>query len=128
MGETEWCIRQDQLAQGYHKTKPNGDAAHVLSVVGSGYRLVHNRELFRHVEDAMCKEMSASDLSGVRVTDKVSSLGRMCYREYVFPSIKCYVGSQDKTSVVFRLIVQNGYGGSALRVHAVRSTSGAPMA
>ena len=100
------------------RLSPNGDAAHVLSVVGSGYRLVHNRELFRHVEDAMCKEMSASDLSGVRVTDKVSSLGRMCYREYVFPSIKCYIGSHDKTSVVFRLIVQNGYGGSALRVHA----------
>lgn len=95
-----------------------GDSVHVLSVVGSGYRMVHNRELFGHVEDTMCKEIPAIDLQGVRVTDKVSSLGRMCFREYVFPNIKCYVGSHDKTSVAFRLIVQNGYGGSALRVHA----------
>jgi hypothetical protein len=97
---------------------PAGDAALVLSVVGSGYRLVHNRELFGRVEDTMRKQMQDSDLHDVRVTDRVSGWGRTCYREYVFPNIKCYVGGQSKSSVAFRLIVQNGYGGSALRIHA----------
>lgn len=95
-----------------------GDAVHVLSVVGSGYRLIHNRELFSRVEDTLCKVMTAEDLADVRVTDKVSSYGRMCYREYLFPNIKCVIGNNTRSTVAFRMIVQNGYGGSALRVHA----------
>jgi hypothetical protein len=93
-------------------------SVHVLSVVGSGYRLVHNRELFGRVEDTLCKIMTSEDLADVRVTDKVSSYGRMCYRDYIFPNIKCVVGTNTRSTVAFRLIVQNGYGGSALRVHA----------
>jgi len=96
----------------------DGKAVHVLSVVGSGYRLVHNRELFGCVEDTMCKIMPAEHLLDVQVTDRVSGFGRMCYRDYVFPSIKCAIGGTSHSTVAFRLIVQNGYGGSALRVHA----------
>lgn len=96
----------------------DGTAVHVLSVVGDGYKLVHNRELYSRVEDTMRKQVPDQDLQDVRVTDRVSGWGKTCFREYVFPNIKCYVGGQSKSSVAFRLIVQNGYGGSALRVHA----------
>jgi len=94
-----------------------GDAAQLLNVVGSGYKLVHNRELFSAVEHAMMNEMTISSLHDVRVTDKVSGWGKVCYRQYVFPSIRCRL-PDTRSDIAFRLIVQNGYGGSALRMHA----------
>ena len=102
------------------RVHPNGNQAVVLSVVGSGYKLVHNRDLFGHVEQTICNKMQPSELDGVIVKDKVSGWGRMCFREYLFPKIKCTVGRTGNTrsEVSFRMLVQNGYGGSALRVHA----------
>jgi hypothetical protein len=105
------------------RTTEAGDGVHVLNVVGSTYKLIHNKELFGHIENTLCKKMRADALDGVRVTDKVSGFGRVCMREYVFPNIKCKLtgGVRDRRAVseiAFRLIVQNGYGGSALRIHA----------
>jgi hypothetical protein len=65
----------------------------------------------------MVDEMPPESLEGVRVTDKVSGWGKVCYRDYVFPAIRCRL-SGTKSDIAFRLIVQNGYGGSALRIHA----------
>src|SRR5206468_12144836 len=71
----------------------NNTPVRVLAVVGSGYRLVHNSELLSRVEDTMRKIMSAHELAEVHVTDRVSIFGHMCYREYTFPNISCYVGA-----------------------------------
>ena len=96
-----------------------GDNAQLLNIVGSTYKLVHNRELMGAVEEAMCNEMLPEHLAGVQVTDKVSGWGKMCFRQYVFPGIKCKVNTPGiKSDIGFRIIVQNGYGGSALRIHA----------
>jgi len=92
-----------------------GDAAVLLNVVGSGYRLVHNRELFTQVEDCMITEMLPEHLEDVIVEDKVSGFGRICYREYRFPNIKCHLANV-RSNIGFRIIVQNGYGGSGLRI------------
>ena len=100
------------------RVSPDGHRAHVLSVVGTGYKLVHNRELFSHVEHTMRKEMQPHQLHGVIVRDRVSGWGRTCFREYVFPGIKCQLGGGTRSEIAFRMIVQNGYGGSALRMHA----------
>ena len=100
------------------RTTASGESVHVLGVVGSTYRLIHNKELFGHVETTMRKEMQHDQLDGVIVRDKVAGWGRMCFREYVFPNIKCLLGNGTKSEIAFRLLVQNGYGGSALRVHA----------
>ena len=94
-----------------------GDNAQILNIVGSGYKLVHNRELFTAVEDAMISEMPPGDLSGVQVRDRVSGWGKICYREYVFPNIRRRL-TKTVGDIGFRVIVQNGYGGSALRIHA----------
>lgn len=90
----------------------------VLNIVGSTYKLIHNRELFGAVEDTLRKNMHGDALQGVMITDKVSGWGRVCLREYVFPNIKCKLKKAGKSPIAFRLIVQNGYGGSALRLHA----------
>jgi hypothetical protein len=95
-----------------------GNRVQVLGVVGTGYKLVRNHELYKNVEDTLCKEIHIRDLQDVQVKDKVAGWGRMCFREYVFPSIKCRVGGGTRSDIAFRLLVQNGYGGSALRVHA----------
>ena len=97
---------------------PDGEKVHVLNVVGSSYKLIHNRELFGVVEDTMRKEIHGDALRGVVVEDKVAGWGKLCYRQYVFPNIKCKLKQGARSDIAFRLIVQNGYGGSALRVHA----------
>lgn len=90
----------------------------VLGIVGANYKLVHNKELYSHVEATMCKEIPAHELHGVQVTDKVAGWGRTCFRQYIFPNIKCLLKGNVRSEIAFRLIVQNGYGGSALRIHA----------
>jgi hypothetical protein len=94
-----------------------GDNAHLLNIVGGNYKLVHNRELFTAVEAAMLREMLPEHIRDVRVTDRVSGFGRICLREYIFPSINCRLPGSP-SDIGFRIIVQNGYGGSALRIHA----------
>jgi hypothetical protein len=94
-----------------------GDNAQLLNIVGSSYRLVHNRELFVAVETAMEQEMLPEHLHDVQVQDRVSGWGKTCFREYRFPSVKCRL-PKSPGDIAFRIIVQNGYGGSALRMHA----------
>jgi hypothetical protein len=94
-----------------------GSGAVLLNIVGNGYKLVHNRELFVRVEDAMMNEMLPEHLYDVRVEDKIGSYGRICYRQYTFPSIRCHLPSV-RSDIGFRIIVQNGYGGSGLRIIA----------
>ena len=96
----------------------DGTAAKVLGIVGDGYKLVHNKELFARVEDTLCKMIPVPSLHGVQINDKLSGWGRLCYREYIFPNLKCDIGGAIKSPISFRMIVQNGYGGSALRIHA----------
>lgn len=100
------------------RVTPNGEAVHVLGVVGDGYKLVHNKELYGHVEDTLRKEIQPQHLHGVIVHDRVAGWGRTCFREYQFPNIKCVLLSGARSDIAFRMIVQNGYGGSALRIHA----------
>ncbi len=100
------------------RVAPSGQGAITLGIVGANYKLVHNKELFSHVESTMCKEIPVHELAGVQVTDRVAGWGRTCFRQYVFPNIKCLLKGNVRSEIAFRLIVQNGYGGSALRIHA----------
>lgn len=93
------------------------DQPFLLNIVGSSYKLVHNRELFTSVEAAMREEMLPEHLRDVQVTDKLSGWGKVCLRQYVFPQIRCRLPN-TRSDIGFRIIVQNGYGGSALRIHA----------
>lgn len=94
-----------------------GDGAFLLNIVGANYKLVHNRELFTAVEDAMQQEMLPEHLKDVQVTDSVAGWGKVCYRQYIFPAIRCRLPN-TRSDIAFRIVIQNGYGGSALRTHA----------
>jgi hypothetical protein len=95
---------------------PDGKSAHVLNVVSDTYKVVHNRELLSAIERTISNEISADYLMGLQVKDKVSHHGRTCFREYIFPGLKCSVGA--KSDIGFRLIISNAYGGASLRVLA----------
>ena len=88
-----------------------GDNAQLLNIVGNNYKLVHNRELFMAVEDAMKVEMLPHHLKDVQVKDKVAGWGKVCLREYIFPGVRCRI-PQTRSDIAFRIIAQNGYGGS----------------
>lgn len=98
------------------RLSPDAKSASVLAVVSDSYRIVHNRELICRVEDTLMKELPERALKDVRVTDKVAYNGRVCYREYVFPGLCSDIGA--KSQIAFRIIIQNGYGGSAIRILA----------
>lgn len=117
-----WETRQGGYQQtNTHKAivrlRPDGSSVRLLNIVGNSYRLVHNRELFHAVETAMADEMLPEHLRDVQVKNRVSGYGKVCLREYVFPSIRCHLPN-TRSDIGFRIIVQNGYGGSALRIHA----------
>lgn len=82
-----------------------------LAIVGDGYKVVHNTELFPYIENEMTRVIRPEALDGVQVSEKTSFYGRDCYREYVFPNMKCDLRGGD---VAFRLIVGNSYGAKAV--------------
>lgn len=87
-----------------------------LAVVGHGYKVIPNSELFPYVEQRMIERLGPSVLRDVQVTEDMSYGGRDCYRNYVFPSVRCDVpGGGD---VAFRLIIGNSYGAKAVQLIA----------
>jgi hypothetical protein len=84
-----------------------------LAVVGKGYNVVSNRELFSTIEDTMLRSLSHRELQDVQTLDKMSYHGSVCLREYRFPRIEAKAG---ESKVCFRSVVVNGYGASSVKV------------
>lgn len=85
----------------------------LLTIVGSTYHVIQNKELFETIESRMLKEFSPKQLRDVRVTDKMAHHGCDCFREYVFPHIRTDV---DGRQIQFRIVVYNSFGGLAFRI------------
>ena len=86
----------------------------IINVVGSGYKLVQNKELLKTVEDKFLNEFRADQLEDVRVSDRLSYYGRECFRDYFFPNIK--IKSPEGRDVAFRIMIANSYGGTSFRL------------
>lgn len=82
-----------------------------LAIVGDSYKIVRNNELFPYIEQSMMSTLVPDMFNDVRVNDIVSFGGRDCYREYIFPHLKCDVRGGD---VAFRLIIGNSYGAKSI--------------
>ncbi len=93
----------------------NGDTPSVLNVVNSTYKVIQNAELFRAVEEGL-RSTLGREASNAHVIDNVAHGGRLCYRQYVFHELK--VGSPEQHDILFRAIVVNGFGGSAIKLYA----------
>jgi hypothetical protein len=82
-----------------------------LAIVGDNYQVVNNNDLFPYIEEYMTRVMTPQQLDGVLTSEKSAYFGRDCYREYVFPNMKCDIRGGN---VAFRLIVGNSYGAKAV--------------
>lgn len=87
-----------------------------LAVVGTGYQLVQNKDLFQAIEAQFAEALTPDELSGVRIHDKMSFGGAMCLREYIFPNVRC--DAPGESDVAFRTIVKNGFGGSSIVLYS----------
>lgn len=90
----------------------------LLAIVQDTYKTVQNKELFQAVEaqfEAGLGGSAAHELNGVQVKDKMSYDGAVCLREYVFPNMRCDININS--TVAFRCIVVNGFGGSAVKLY-----------
>jgi len=101
---------------GTHKMLLRADAQRIpiqLAVVGQGYQVVQNQDLFQSIEEQFMRAFSSQELTSVRVNDSMSYGGRVCLREYQFPNVRCDIGG-GVSEIAFRTIVKNGFGGSSI--------------
>lgn len=95
--------------------RKQGNAYNQLAVVGRGYKIVQNAELFDAINKQFARVLSERDVEGMTVHDTAAYNGRDCIREYRFPSMKCApIG--DVSDVAFRAVVINGFGGSSVQL------------
>jgi|TARA_R110001599_G_scaffold82585_1_gene222111 hypothetical protein len=89
---------------------PDGN---VLGVVGKGYRVIPNTELFSNMDDAIHNNLSTSAIDTMQVIDtKVRGYAKT-YREIRFPEISRPIETDShKTDVGFRIIIENSFDGS----------------
>jgi len=83
-----------------------------LGIVGTGYHVVHNKEICESIEDTFMETLTDEQLEGVIRRDSTSYNGGTCVREYIFKNITADIGS-GRSTVGFRVIVVNGYDGSS---------------
>ncbi len=98
-----------------HKVLVRDDNGTQLDVCGKDYTILPNEELFPAIEFALSENVEGSILDGIKIKESLSYAGRFCMKEYIFPNLAGNVDKTDKP-IVFRTIVINGYGGSAVKV------------
>ncbi len=87
----------------------------LLGVVGSGYKIVLNSDLFGAVERAIEDNIPERLRAGAIVNDSTSNQGAFCLREYIFPEFQVPLkqrGHRGDTSLGYRSILWNTYDGS----------------
>lgn len=87
-----------------------------LNVVGKSYKVVQNEELFDQVHAGMRTALTEGEVRGAEIIDRVSHGGARCFREYRFRNIS--VTSPENDTIGFRVIVENGFGTGAIKIHA----------
>jgi len=83
-----------------------------IGLVGKNYKLLRNRELCEGIEDTFMDILTPEELKDVRRVDSISYMGGTSIRQYVFPNIRCDIGSKS-SDIAFRTVIINGYDGSS---------------
>lgn len=87
-----------------------------LNVVGEKYKVVQNAELFNKVHEGLRTQLTPSEITSAEILDRVSMGGQRCFREYRFRGIN--VASPEDDKIGFRIIIENGFGTGAIKIHA----------
>lgn len=84
-----------------------------LNIVGEGYKVVQNSELFALVEQQM-HEALGRDADNAVVKDEIAYGGADCLRTYRFPNIN--VPTPENNLIHFKVTVRNGFGSGSIRI------------
>lgn len=96
----------------------------VLGIVGNGYKVVQNRDLFHTVDTELAAALTEDQLRDVKIKDKIAYNGAWCSREYAFINMRFAVGKDmgyathyRGSDVGFRVVVSHAFDGtSSLKV------------
>jgi hypothetical protein len=72
--------------------------------------------LYEHIENTIKEVMPSNYIDGVQIIDKGAYHGRQTWRQYIFPNFSTQINGKSK--IGFRIIVQNAFGGGALKIIA----------
>ena len=87
-----------------------------LNVVGEGYKLVQNAELFELVERQLTGSLQSTQLDNMVIKDQIAFNGAVCMREYRFPNIN--VPTPENNLIHFKVNVYNGFGTGSIKLLA----------
>ena len=87
-----------------------------LNVVGEKYKVVQNAELFNKVHEGLRTQLTPREITSAEIIDRVAMGGQRCFREYRFRGID--VPSPESDRIGFRVIIENGFGTGAIKIHA----------
>lgn len=114
-GENWRNIPMDQFRALVRVKEIDGAARPItLNIVSGTYKLIQNYELYDHIESVILSDMPTAYLKDVQIVDKAAYHGLRTWRQYIFPNFSTQVNGKSK--IGFRVIVQNAYGGAALKI------------
>lgn len=97
-----------------HKVLFRTDNEVPLNVVGASYKVIQNSELFAAVDNVLATHLGTFANNAI-INDAMSYEGKRCVRQYIFNSMSFNL--KVPGNMKFRIVVDNSFGGSALRVH-----------
>ena len=113
--ESKVSVGSHMHVDGYKAlVRKHGDRPVVLAVVGDGYKVVQNKELFNSIENMLLRSYTRHELEGVKVHDRMARHGAYCLREYILPNINVRIDEQSRA--LYRIIAFNGFGTTAFKL------------
>lgn len=98
-----------------YKNLIRDDTNKLLAVVGKNYKVIQNDELFNQITTRVEQALPGAKY---HVKDKVARNGKVCFREFIFDEIKVQSLKDSKSDVHFRVITQNSFGHTGIKLYA----------
>jgi len=97
------------------------DTNQAISIVGNKFGVIQNDVLFPELNDIVFSSIPDSH-GTAKIVDRTAYNGRICYRDYVFPSEVVTEGEgtwhgDGVTDLGFMLTLVNGFGGTSLQLY-----------
>ena len=97
-----------------YKALVRTDTGQPLSMVGSGYKVVQNDELFDLITDEIIGQFPDA---GCTIKDRIAHGGQYCHRYFTFRDVQVETTPGSKSSIAFSMLAQNAFGGAAIKLY-----------
>jgi hypothetical protein len=82
-----------------------------IGIVGKGFQVLKTKQLCESIHNDVVSTLTDEQRDGMKILDNASYHGAHCFRQYVFPNMKCEIN--DKSHSMFRIVLRNSYDGSS---------------